>query len=81
MRMQKSWLIGCALSVVVLVAPDVFAQILNPRIALSGGGLFPKAERTFVVNGDTFTSGFADGGNVKARFTLDLTSHFSVEGV
>jgi hypothetical protein len=81
MRKQKSWLIGCVLLAAVVVAPDVFGQILNPRIALSGGGLFPKAERTFVVNGDTFTSGFANGGNVKARLTLDLTRHFSVEGV
>jgi hypothetical protein len=79
--MQKFWLVGGALLAAVLVAPDVFGQILNPRIALSGGGLFPKAERTFVVNGDTFTSGFANGGNVKARLTLDLTRHFSVEGV
>ena len=70
-----------AMVVVFLAAPAVFAQILNPRITISGGGSIVKADRTFTAGGETFNTEFANGGRAKARLTLDLTKHFSVEGV
>ncbi len=85
-RRQKLWSVGCALLVVVTVAPSTYGQILNPRVTLSAGGSFVKASRTFTAptssGPDTpFASRFVDGGTYKARLTLDLTKHFSVEGV
>lgn len=80
-RRQKLWSVGCALLVVVTVAPSTYGQILNPRVTVSAGGSFVKANRTFAAGGGTFASRFVDGGTYKARLTLDLTKHFSVEGV
>jgi hypothetical protein len=65
----------------LFVAPSVFGQILNPRVTLSGGDSMLKADRTFAAGGQTFNTQYADGGRGKARLTLDLTRHFSLEGV
>ncbi|HXN53553.1 MAG TPA: hypothetical protein VN943_16595 [Candidatus Acidoferrum sp.] len=70
-----------ALGLAFVAAPGVLGQILNPRVTLTGVGSMVKADRTFVVNGRTFNTQFANGGRAKARLTLDLTKHFSVEGV
>jgi hypothetical protein len=58
-----------------------FGQIFNPRVEVTAGSSMLQASRTFVVNGETFNTQFANGGRGKARFTLDLTKHFSLEGV
>ena len=81
MSTRMVWRICAAVGFAILAAPAAFGQILNPRVTLSGGGSIPKADRTFVVNGQTFNTHFADGGRAKARLTLDLTRHFSIEGV
>ena len=82
MRTRTSWRVWAALAVGFLAAPGVFAQgILNPRITLSGGSSKFDSSRTFVVNGQTFNTQFANGGRAKARLTLDLTRHFSIEGI
>src|SRR2546423_15025201 len=64
-----------------LAAPGVFGQILNPRVTISGGDSMLKADRTFTTNGQTFNTQYAGGGRGKARLTLDLTKHFSVEAL
>ena len=64
-----------------LAAPGLFGQILNPRVTVSGGDSMLKASRTFTTNGQTFNTQYADGGRGKARLTLDLTKHLSVEAV
>ncbi len=81
MLVKKLWVAGSALLIVFLAVPGTFAQILNPRVTVSGGGSFLRGERTFVVSGETFTTQYAVGGRAKARLTLDLTRHWSVEGV
>ena len=81
---MRARLIGCAglaLLIVLAALPTASGQILNPRVTISGVGSVVKAERTFVVGGETFMTEFANGGKGKARLTLDLTKHFSVEGV
>ena len=65
----------------LFAAPSVFGQILNPRVTVSGGDSMLKADRTFTAGGQTFNTQYADGGRGKARLTLDLTKHFSVEGI
>lgn len=72
---------GWALLILSVATPAAFGQILNPRVTISGGGSFLRAERTFVLGGQTFNTQFANGGRAKARLTLDLTKHFSIEGV
>lgn len=57
------------------------AQILNPRVTITGSTSDVSADRTFVVNGNNFQTQYAGGARGKARLTLDLTKHFSVEGV
>jgi hypothetical protein len=81
MPTRTMWRVCATLGLAFVAAPGVFGQIFNPRVTLSGGSSFVKADRTFVVNGDTFNTQFANGGRAKARLTLDLTKHFSVEGV
>lgn len=71
-------LIGAA---ALFAASGARAQLFNPRVELTAGGSKLAASRTFVINGETFNTQFANGGRGKARFTLDLTKHFSVEGV
>lgn len=81
--MSKRMLVRAGIAIVVafFAVPMVFGQILNPRVTISGGDSDLMAKRTFVVSGQTFNTQYADGGRVKARLTLDLTNHFSVEGV
>ncbi len=81
MQRQELGSVGCALLVVLTVVPGAFGQILNPRVTVSAGGSFVKGNRTFTAGSDTFSSQFMDGGAYKARLTLDLTNHFSIEGV
>lgn len=66
---------------VLLAASASFAQILNPRVTITGSTSDLSAQRTFVVNGNDFQTQYANGARGKARLTLDLTKHFSVEGV
>ena len=65
----------------LFAASGAFGQLFNPRIAVTAGGSKLAADRTFTVNGETFNTQFANGGRGKARLTLDLTRHFSLEGV
>jgi len=81
MRRQELCSVSGALLVVLTVVPGAFGGILNPRVTLSAGGSFVKGDRTFTAGTDTFASQFVDGGIYKARLTLDLTKHFSIEGV
>ena len=64
-----------------VATPTAFGQILNPRVTISGAGSFLRGERSFVLGGETFNTQFANAGRAKARLTLDLTKHFSIEGV
>lgn len=80
MNIKGSCGVGCTLFVLLLVAPSVFGQDLNPQVAIFGGGSFLKGERTFTVDREPFRSGFANGGKVGFRAAVDLTSHWGVEG-
>jgi opacity protein-like surface antigen len=57
-----------------------FAQESNVRATFFGSGSFLKAERNFTVDGDPKRSNFADGGKIGVRVTVDLDSHWAVEG-
>jgi hypothetical protein len=81
MRVKKLWVVGSAFLIVLLAAPGALAQILNPRVTVSGGGSLLRGERTFVVGSETFNTQYVVGGRLKGRLTLDLTKHWSVEGV
>lgn len=72
--------LGGTLLVILLVVPNAFGQNPNPRVTVSVGGSYLKADRTFVADGDPFRSEFVDGGKVRLRGTLDLTKHWSIEG-
>ena len=82
MRTRAFGRVCIAGALALMATPAVFGQgILNPRITLSGGDSKLSASRSFTVNGETFNTQFANGGRVKGRLTLDLTKHFSVEGI
>lgn len=66
---------------VFLTAAGSYGQILNPRVTLTAASSSVSAVRNFVVDGDTFKTQYAGGGRGKARLTLDLTKHLSLEGV
>jgi len=66
------------LMLLAVAAPDVAAQG-NPRITIFGGGSFLQGDRSFVVSGDNFTTEFITGGKLRARASLDLTSHWTLE--
>ena len=70
---------GCALLVAAAVVPNAFAHP-NPRITVLFGGSFLSGERAFVVNGNPFISQFLNGGKFRLRGSLDLTSHWTLEG-
>lgn len=59
-------------------APGAVAQG-NPRITLFGGGSLLQGDRSFVVSGDNFTTEFITGGKLRARGSLDVTSHWTLE--
>ena len=66
---MRARLIGCAglaLPIVLAAVPTASGQILNPRVTISGVGSFVKAQRTFVLGGETFMTEFANGGKGKA---------------
>ncbi len=71
--------VACALLVAVAVVPNAQAHP-NPRITILFGGSFISGDRTFDVNGDTFVSQFLNGGKFRLRGSLDLTSHWTLEG-
>ena len=66
--------------VLLLLAVNAFGVNPNPRVSISAGGSVVKGDRTFVVDGDNFSSSFVDGGKVRVRGTLDLTKKWSLEG-
>ena len=70
---------GCALLVAAAVIPNALANP-NPRITVLFGGSFISGERTFDVNGESFVSQFLNGGKLRLRGSLDLTSHWTLEG-
>lgn len=70
----------CSLLLLLLVAPNAFAQDPNLRATLSGGGSFLKGERTFVIGGDGFRSKFVSGGKFGFRGTADWDDHWALEG-
>ncbi len=70
---------GCALLVAAAVVPNALAHP-NPRITVLFGGSFLSGERVFVVDGDPFISKFLNGGKYGVRGSLDLTSHWTLEG-
>ena len=80
MKTKSFWGVACALLVFLLVAPNAFGQDLNSRLTIFGGGSFLKGERAFVVVGDQFRSDFANGGKFGFRGTVDVDSHWAVEG-
>jgi len=80
MRQERISTIGCAFLLCLLVAANALGQNPNPRITISLGGSQVRGDRSFVVDGDSFTSRFVDGGKVRVRGTLDLTKHLSLEG-
>ncbi len=71
--------VGCALLVAAAVVPNALANP-NPRITVLFGGSFLSGDRAFVVDGDPFISQFLNGGKVGVRGSLDLTSHWTLEG-
>ncbi len=72
-------LLGCTLLVALAVVPNALAHP-NPRITVLFGGSFISGQRAFVVDGDPFISQFLNGGKVRLRGSLDLTSHWTLEG-
>ncbi len=71
--------VGCTLLVLAAFAPNALAHP-NPRITVLFGGSFLSGDRTFVVNGNPFISQFLNGGKFRLRGSLDLTSHWTLEG-
>jgi len=71
--------ITCALLVAVAVVPNALAHP-NPRITILFGGSFVSGERTFDLNGESFVSQFLNGGKFRARGSLDLSKHWTLEG-
>ncbi len=71
--------VGCALLVAAAVVPNALAHP-NPRITVLFGGSFISGERTFDLNGDSFVSQFLNGGAFGLRGSLDLSSHWTLEG-
>lgn len=59
-------------------APSAVAQG-NPRITIFGGGSLLQGDRSFVVGGDNFTTEFITGGKLRARGSVDVTSHWTLE--
>ena len=74
----SGWL-SCALLVAAAVVPNALAHP-NPRITVLFGGSFISGERAFDLNGDSFVSQFLNGGKFRVRGSLDLTSHWTLEG-
>ena len=74
----SGWL-SCALLVAAAVVPNALAHP-NPRITVLFGGSFISGERAFDLNGDSFVSQFLNGGKLRLRGSLDLTSHWTLEG-
>jgi len=72
-------LLGCTLLVALAVVPNALAHP-NPRITVLFGGSFISGQRAFVVDGDPFISQFLNGGKFRLRGSLDLTSHWTLEG-
>jgi len=72
-------LLGCTFLVAFAVVPNALAHP-NPRITVLFGGSFLSGERVFVVDGDPFISRFLNGGKFGVRGSLDLTSHWTLEG-
>ncbi len=71
--------VGCALLVAAAVVPSALANP-NPRITILFGGSFVSGERAFDLNGDSFVSQFMNKGKFRLRGSLDLTSHWTLEG-
>jgi len=65
--------------VAAAVVPNALAHP-NPRITVLFGGSFISGERAFDLNGDSFVSQFLNGGKLRLRGSLDLTSHWTLEG-
>ena len=80
MKLKRFLTVGGVFLIVLLVAANAFGQNPNPRLTISVGVSRVSGDEAFVASGDSFTSGFADGGKARVRLTLDLTSHFSIEG-
>ena len=74
----SGWL-SCALLVAAAVVPNTLAHP-NPRITVLFGGSFISGERAFDLNGDSFVSQFLNGGKLRLRGSLDLSSHWTLEG-
>ena len=74
----SGWL-SCALLVAAAVVPNALAHP-NPRITVLFGGSFISGERAFDLNGDSFVSQFLNGGKLRLRGSLDLSSHWTLEG-
>ncbi len=71
--------VACALLVAAAGGPNALAHP-NPRITVLFGGSFIAGERTFDLNGDSFVSQFLNGGSFGVRGSLDLSSHWTLEG-
>lgn len=73
----------CALLALLIVAPVAFGQekFLDPRVTIFGAASSLKGERNFLIGTDSFRSTFAGGGKLGFRGTVNLTDHWSLEGV
>jgi len=71
--------VGCALLVAAAVVPNALANP-NPRITVLFGGSFISGERAFDLGSDSYVSQFLNGGKFRLRGSLDLTSHWTLEG-
>ncbi len=71
--------VGCTLLVAAAFVPNAQAHP-NPRITVLFGGSFVSGERSFDLNGESFVSQFLNGGKFRVRGSLDLSSHWTLEG-
>jgi opacity protein-like surface antigen len=69
-----------ALLVFLFLPLGAFAEEGNLRVTVFGGGSFLKGERSFTIGGDAKRTSFANGGKFGVRGTVDLNSHWAVEG-
>src|SRR5215471_3768419 len=73
-------LLGSALLLLHLAAPNLLAQERNPRVTLFGGASFLKAQRIFLVAGEAFRTTYSDGGKLGVRGTVNISSRWALEG-
>jgi len=79
-KARKFYVAAAVLLMSLLLARGAFAEEGQPRVTVFGGGSFLKGERSFTVGGDAKRSNFAKGGKFGVRGTVNLNSHWALEG-